>query len=333
MCLALVHILMDDGPLLQSNGLDNWILRKLRSKSPWHVGAARRAFWRPILQKVILNLSDQQLLFGIAILLAGLAQHCTISEYHFTMVLNLAWFSSSVHITTLAVLQKYLRDTPKLRNWRVCLMVVMFALMVVYTVLTAHNAWDDSAPYPAECLFSDVVGNVSGTAAFWLSFDLSQIIRGYCSGVFSLYGSVSSSIDSWVIEKPISMMEKGIKSLRQWKRKTMSRSYSVFHIPRAWTLTVAERSLLLLKYLYSGSMTLGDSQWANLLFSLAFFAYGLCGMIRTRNISSSDMTGNENQLTFGQIVPLLMLASTMVVFKEALEGKKHNKKCCDGVIS
>lgn len=34
------------------------------------------------------------------------------------------------------------------------------------------------------------------------------------------------------------------------------------------------------------------------------------------------MEGNENDMTFGQLVPLLLLSSTLVTFKEAYDGKR-----------
>lgn len=34
------------------------------------------------------------------------------------------------------------------------------------------------------------------------------------------------------------------------------------------------------------------------------------------------MDGNENQLTFGQVVPIFLLISTLVTFKEAYDGKR-----------
>lgn len=274
MCLALLHILMDDGPLIQSNRLDSWILRTLRSKSPWHFGE-RRLFWRPVFQKMVLEFSDQQLLLGIAILLAGLWQSCTISVYNFTMVWNLAWVSSTVHINTLDVLREYLLGAPQLRNWRVGLMAVTFVLMVVYTVLPAHNFCYSSAPYPAECLFTDMIGNVSGIAAFRMSINLLQLLWGYRKGMFLLYGSVSSTVETWLVEKPLSVMERGAANLRQRKarapKRRASKAFTLFHKPRAWALTVVEKILLVAKHAYCGLATLAYSRWANLAFSLGFF--------------------------------------------------------------
>lgn len=315
---------MDDGPRIQSNGLDRWILRKLRAYSPWHLGDLR-PLWRPVLRKVVLELSDQQLLLGIAMLFAGLYQRCTITEYHFSMVQNLAWMSSSVHITTLVVHREYLRGTPNLRNWRTLLLAVMFAFMVSYAVLTAHNDWDFTGAYPAQCLFSDLAGQVSGIGGFWLFFELFQILWGYCGGVLLLYGSLSSSVNTWVIEKPVSKLEKGAQKLRQGRQKATCKPRTISCISRVGASILAEKSLLFIKHWYSSCITLGDLQWANLFFGVVFFSYGVWGTFRTRIVPSTSMNGNENALTFGQIVPLCMLLSIIVVSKEAFEGEILDK--------
>lgn len=40
-----------------------------------------------------------------------------------------------------------------------------------------------------------------------------------------------------------------------------------------------------------------------------------------RNIPPSEMDGNENDMTFGQLVPILLLSSTLITYKEAYHGK------------
>lgn len=48
----------------------------------------------------ILTLSDQQLVTGLAILIAGVSDPTHLSKYEFTVVMALAWFSSTTHLTT-----------------------------------------------------------------------------------------------------------------------------------------------------------------------------------------------------------------------------------------
>lgn len=58
--------------------------------------------WSFALGNVILNFSDQQVVLGIAVLIAGVSQLSSgLDSYHWSTVLNLAWFSSFTHILTL----------------------------------------------------------------------------------------------------------------------------------------------------------------------------------------------------------------------------------------
>jgi hypothetical protein len=62
-------------------------------------------------QDFILVLSDQQLVTGLAILVAGF-MICDISLYSFTIVSAVAWFSSTTHLSSLAVLKGYVGPGP-----------------------------------------------------------------------------------------------------------------------------------------------------------------------------------------------------------------------------
>ena len=57
------------------------------------------------LRRIVLMFSDQQAATGIALLASGYAQlSSSISNYHWQMLVYLAWFSSLTHLTTLTVL-------------------------------------------------------------------------------------------------------------------------------------------------------------------------------------------------------------------------------------
>lgn len=99
---ALPYLIIDN-QRAQTNKIDKWFSSTLGHLSYFTFSQKRRNFWLPVIQKVVLALSDQQLLTGLAILIASLCQLCSISVYHFAVVGDLAWFSSNVHITTLGI--------------------------------------------------------------------------------------------------------------------------------------------------------------------------------------------------------------------------------------
>ena len=97
------------------------------------------------LEKFLLSLSDQQLVTGLAILVASYANRCTMTMYDFTIVAALAWFSSTTHLSTLSVLRVYLIEHPTVRSIRVFSMVCFLVMLVISQVLV-YSSQDSSSP-------------------------------------------------------------------------------------------------------------------------------------------------------------------------------------------
>jgi hypothetical protein len=104
---------------------------------------------REALKKFVLTLSDQQLVTGIAILVACFANWCRTSVYELNMVVSLAWFSSATHLATLDVLQDYFQRNRVVRNWRMIGMVAIVLLLITGLLLTGFYSNNNlSAPLP-----------------------------------------------------------------------------------------------------------------------------------------------------------------------------------------
>ena len=93
------------------NNVDNILWRSKRSirgngeKVQPEVTPTGKAKRIKAVEGVILALSDQQLVTGLAILIAGFVK-CDISIYLFNNVFALAWFSCTTHLATLTVLKR-----------------------------------------------------------------------------------------------------------------------------------------------------------------------------------------------------------------------------------
>lgn len=140
MLLSSVHIYLTPAPSSDDNIIDFWTpelfpligeylrrpsiaahrLERLKNGLPHPSRKATKTqeFAARVVEKVILSLSDQLLLTGTAVLVAGFWTHCSISVYHFALVSDLAWFASTCHLTTVATLERYLRRRPKFPDWR-----------------------------------------------------------------------------------------------------------------------------------------------------------------------------------------------------------------------
>ena len=108
------------------------------------------------LEKAVLGFSDQQCITGIAILLSGYSQLSLqnknpITVYNWQIAVDLAWFSSITHLTTLTCLRHYFRQRRALSNFRIACMAVNAVILAVSIGSTGWQlAYQGS---PALCLF------------------------------------------------------------------------------------------------------------------------------------------------------------------------------------
>jgi hypothetical protein len=129
----------------------------------------RPELWAECFFRVTFTLSDQQLVTGIALLVASfkLPGEGEITAYHFGVARDLAFFSSNVHLLSLLVLwtslgseRKSLKRTgerrrlpvPFVTKWRLVCMLVVMGFLMAATWQSAHRLWDDWANCPARCI-------------------------------------------------------------------------------------------------------------------------------------------------------------------------------------
>lgn len=286
--------------------IDHWAAGKLQRFLPFHITHDQRNFWQPILHKFVMTLSDQQFLTGIAILSAGLWEHCSISVYHFTLVLDMGWFSSTTHLITISSLYPYLRRDKMRRNFRVFLLVIMIALLTTYTVLRSHKFWYYYWLTPAQCLFDDLAGNTSTYSV--LLYILATSIA-YVPMITLLYERGHKACRKWLLDVPTALLEKGVNRIR--------RRADVHHKSFCFLLQAS----LLVRWLFLAITALLTSWCVTYLVIWGWFAVGIYVIMIDRKIAASGVIGNENALTFGQFVPIFLLGYTVMVFRESYCGE------------
>lgn len=296
------------------NAIDGWLFRKFQSLWLLRIQDKHKHFWRPILEKVVLLLSDYQLLFGLAILIAGLWKHCSISAYHFSLVVDLAWFANT-HLTSLSILRCYLQERPSLRNWRVCIMALMMAMMLVAFALASTPDWDTGLSCPAQCLFDDGNRNLALTSPFMVA-----LLIHYSTSIWRVYDT--QRFDRYFLQYPRDKLQKMMRSAQRTNSNLSSMSNR--RQQTAGVGVIALQSLLALSiWLYLAIAAALGSLTMSLYYDVCWFVLGFMGILYTRKIPGSDMDGDENKLTFGQIVPVLLLASILLTFKGVYTGKSH----------
>lgn len=167
-------------------------------------------------------LSDQQIVTGLAILIAGFSQlSCSIDAYHWQIMISLAWFSSVTHLTTLTILQDYLRERPILRILRVLFMLAIVTMLTFAQLLTSVNTWPSLynlhlPNMPATCFFPylwsgdnftiNSIGVLLPVVFLWLNFFF-RVVR--------LFDWSSRHATAIMRDWPLHMMERLLKRMNR----------------------------------------------------------------------------------------------------------------------
>src|SRR2546429_5681837 len=93
--------------------------------------SSTRDFWVIVLDKLILGLSDQQLVTGLAVLTIGLGRIRLISTYHFYVIQSLAMFSCGCHMASVITLRRYFQEHPLLASIRLGAMLIFAIILSV----------------------------------------------------------------------------------------------------------------------------------------------------------------------------------------------------------
>ena len=313
-----------------------WIRRKLARPGALKVMPATSSFWVPVVTTVILSLSDQMLLAGLSMMIAGFTLHCSISVYHAGIVIDLAWFAAGAHLLTLGLLHRRMKGRERLRTSRVILMIVMAAFLIANTISQGHWAWFDSGPFNAQCPWNDILekGNVfGGEPKTIMVTNLVLIFVLYSLAIASFYSKPSVWLDQWLRVRP----RRGLRSLRgnlRERRRAQEKTRSCSSRLKRQPYIMIEGIMYALSKMHSASVLFVQGFFGSVCIAFVldvfWFAWGVKNITEDRRIPSKEasrflphtpMEGDEQRMGFGQIIPILLLGSTVFVAIEAYEGK------------
>lgn len=156
------------------------------------------------LNAFILALSDQQLVTGLAMITAALAQRCSISCYEFQVVNSLAWLSSTTHLITLIVLQEHFLENKVVRNYRAFGMLSMFVLLSYVTIVSSASYSADKSS-PILCIMSnaDSMMNIDFISVFCLAVSYGEDITNlYIKDIDPLDSRVKTIFERYCCRLP-----------------------------------------------------------------------------------------------------------------------------------
>ena len=297
----------------------------------------RRARYRRSkgLERFILALSDQQLVTGLAVLIAGFFNPCSRSVFHFNIIAALGWFSSTCHLSTLSVLRTYLMDHPRVRDWRVVGMICVFLLTAVAQTLSFTT--QDSAA-PIYCAFQHLFPKAVNVSAISLPLIIIFLVVSYSNRIGRLYSlDPDWGIEDWCAELIADLVRdwtdmaqiqhilismpkrskaaKGAVFRRVEQRKDFARQCRrwIAH-PRGF-----RRQIYSLRYFYS---QLNDSFLGEILTLLFGVTYGITSVVMSRvQVPDVGLSAGQNSMSFGQLVPLLLMLLPCLAAGEVFFGK------------
>ena len=198
-------------------------------------------------------------------------------------------------------------------------MVSMAILLVASSVMEGHYEWYDSWPYDAQCLFDNLVGNIGGVPSQWLYADLALIFFFYPFNIIPLFKRPMDFLEKWLVTKPMMARDYAVDRL-QTALLLIDSPNLVGGSMRRFTCKFSITVVRGISRMYFAVMTFIVSRVWNFVLDIFWFAYSLWSIIEDRDIPPSRIDGNENAMTFGQIMPILLLSSLVLVSREAYDG-------------
>jgi hypothetical protein len=265
------------------------------------------------LERFILGLSDQQLVTGIAILVTGYAQTCTIDGYHFMILVAMAWFSSTTHLSTLVVLRERFRACPALRLLRVIGMAWVCGMLIFGEILLFVSL---DYYMVVKCGFSPAL--LQGTdASCWQAAIMVSLylIITYSNKITELYRDIpGGSVVELAFEHMMTRKRSPLSRLDDTKNE-LSKIYQE-------SKSAFGRQLRVLGTMSDFFFTeLQDSFLWQVVWIVFGNFYGALQLITFRFVPPvPTVVGNDNQMVFGQLVPLLLLALPLMAAVEAYFG-------------
>ena len=135
-----------------TNPVDRLCIERL-SRSSLQPRSERLTKWASVLRSAVLTFSDLQIISSLSLLITGFSQFgCGFDFYHWQITVDLAWFSSITHLTTLTCLRRHFQQRLALKLSR---MICMIIVAVMLSLSLFSTGWSLNFPFalPAQCLY------------------------------------------------------------------------------------------------------------------------------------------------------------------------------------
>ncbi|EWZ46186.1 hypothetical protein FOWG_16661 [Fusarium oxysporum f. sp. lycopersici MN25] len=263
------------------------------------------------LNNCVITLSDIQIFTGISILISGyIALKCGLSSYHWQLIVYLAWLANVTHLATLSFLRNYLMNRPYKRLWRLVFMFCTLILLSVAVGLTGHFEWESGSQKPADfayCYFGMPLD--TKTVAFESMLKMVLLIA---YGFFIRIAKMSRTFERWLR-----------KMGATWRTKSTKRQRGDSRGTPAWNpLTgkgVGRLKIILVAPLLVAFFTLVNVHldlFTSFLAEVYWVTFALIWGTKRLFYNRKLGPGEENEWTFGQTLPLVLLIAPLAAIVE-----------------
>ena len=328
--------LKEDQPVGLLNDFDEAFIRCCSPFWRWRKGRSRRAsrIEFKALQRFVLTLSDQQLVTGLAIFSIGYYRHCTISTYHFFIIVALGWFSHTTHLSSLIILQDHFRKSPGLKYTRLLGILATFVLLFIGLLLLYTRF---SFQVLMQCRFRRIyLGGKAALNTLCMVMVLCYIIlitlsktwalysdrRTRLLSLFNLLDSRAAQLEEPVLSRPYldsraAQLEEPVLSRPDYYQRRVESVAALHGFNRVRTM---KRYWIMFNFAYAELL---DSFLFEILLLLFNNFYGIRQIFWARKFVGDSITrhGNENSWGFGQLLALLLLALPVLAALEAYHGE------------
>ena len=263
-----------------------------------------------VIPRIVLLLSDQQLITATAIFVAAYGDICEIDAFHFSNVYYMGGASFLIHQVTVMVIHDQLKPHPVMRAWRMLWVIAVFALVFAANIThwsayeSESSATDTRTGLPVACTLGKPVKSAVAknylivTSVFW-TWGLLAVFRDMCPELWLMLVAMVHRLLPQ-IGKTFNLLSG--RELCLWAREKGSKAapWSAAHV--AWW--IIEKKFLLLFTLWFTILQLLTSS------TLDLYRIFTSLMSLTVQITSKIPGTADNQTTwgFGQILPLMLLA-------------------------
>ena len=211
------------------NPVEDMYLEKLGA---W-IGRISGKNWSEPLRTAVLAFSDQQSVTGIAILVSGYSQLAScqpMTVYNWQITVDLAWFSSITHLTTLTCLRNYFQQRPALRIWRLSCMAINAAILAI---ALGSTGWESVSPsLPALCLY-DLDSDANTVAvynSFYIAITATFLVFSYLARVIQLYPKAQASFQDLFRNRTSTIYNRWLNNVRGRALHSSGRPVRIFFV-------------------------------------------------------------------------------------------------------